>query len=119
MPRPTGSRQITKNCGPYSWSSERLHSKIKPEPGCYQWLGSANINGNLFLAYKNDRAYNANANRLIWMDTYGEDIRDYRVAMSCQNKYCCNVDHMTLEPNYRRYKGDGKSPCRNPIYDKD
>lgn len=96
---PGKTRKITHELGIWSWNHDRLYSKIQQTASCWHWLGAKNDWNNLFGAYKNDHPQMVQANRIIYMDAYGEDITHWAVSPRCQNKSCCRPDHFELVPN--------------------
>ena len=99
---PTG--KLSHQVGAWSWNSALLHSKIQatgPDK-CWTWTGASNDWSNLFGARKHDRPQMTQVNRLLAMEISGEPIDDVAIMMKCKNKKCCNPDHFTTGPNYRR-----------------
>lgn len=95
---------LTHEIGAWAWNSNLLHSKINKttDDECWSWTGASNDWSNLFGARKNDVPQMTQVNRLLQMEITGEPIDDIAVKMKCRNKKCCNPNHFTTGPNYRR-----------------
>lgn len=109
--RRSRSRPITeytdRTSDDWAWNSSLLLSKIQSNANshCSTWQGARGPYGNLFGAYKlHDgqwRCQMTQANRLIYQTHYNQSVKGYIVRMSCQNRHCCNWQHMSLQEEYR------------------
>lgn len=95
--------KTTEQQGPWAWNGDKLMEKMQPgaPDECWTWLGSSGPHGLLFGARKNGRPQMTQANRLIYMTHFKENIEGYQVRMACKNKQCCNWNHFRLEPHNR------------------
>ena len=103
--KPRGTRDhITHEVGSWSWNTNTLHRKIRvgDRDECWEWIGSKNKWGNLYGAYKNGHAQMTQANRIIQMEISGEPVEDISIIMTCKNIHCCNHNHFSFGPNYRK-----------------
>lgn len=122
MPRPKGyspgqTRRITHRIGEWSWDADSLLAKQERghEHACWQWKGSRGEQGNLFGAFKNDRAQMTQANRLIYATMINDRIDNVSVRMRCMNKWCCNPNHFNIVKKYTR-KGEPVFKLTLPEY---
>jgi hypothetical protein len=107
--RPRGQvRVITHRVGEWSWNTQNLHKRIEqgPPDECWAWQGSTTPYGNIFGAFKNDRAQMTQANRLLWMEHTSEPIENAAIKMRCHNRFCCNIQHMEYKQIQPRQKID-------------
>ena len=96
---PGFTRKITHRIGAWSWDADSLLRKQQPgaDNECWTWTGSKGPQGNLFGAFKNDRAQMTQANRLIYSTVTGKDAAGIAIKMRCANKHCCNPNHFFVE----------------------
>lgn len=77
---------------------DRLDEKIDrssgPE-GCHPWLGHF---GQFGCPYINRGKTGGSARRALWQLVHGELPRTRLVIMSCGNRACMNIEHMSLQP---------------------
>lgn len=67
--------------------------KIKDVNECWDWLSSLDTSGygQLTISYQNQRAH-----RIAWEITHGEIPKDKMVLHKCNNKKCCNPNHLYI-----------------------
>jgi len=66
---------------------------IEVESGCYEYQGAIVDGGYGFFWYKNQNKY---AHRMAWFFCHGEIPAGLNVLHTCDNRRCCNVDHLFL-----------------------
>ena len=92
--------------------SERIYSKIQPEPnsGCWLWLGAADRKGYGFTRYPIDGTNRVkNVHRVVYEMERGPIPEGLSIDHICRNPSCVNPDHLEAVPqseNVRR----GNSP---------
>ena len=72
---------------------QRFWEKVS-HPGCLIWLGARNSWG--YGTFSMAPQKNINASRAAWILTKGEIPEGMDVLHTCNNKLCCNVEHMYL-----------------------
>jgi hypothetical protein len=93
-----------KQVGEWGWDDQRLWSKIEVSldtEECWLWQGSMSPTGALMGAWKNKIQQMTQARRLVYMSHTNEDVKPYRVTMTCNNQQCVNPHHFELKANNR------------------
>lgn len=72
---------------------ERFYEKLS-KPGCIIWLGARNSWGYGTFCWEPGK--NINASRAAWLLAKGPIPEGMDVLHHCDNKLCCNVEHMYL-----------------------
>lgn len=81
----------------------RFWAMSEPVPsGCREWTGVLSTNGYGRLHFHRKRYY---AHRLAWKLTYGSLPTEGLILHRCDNRKCCNVDHL--------YVGDQRQNLRD------
>jgi hypothetical protein len=79
----------------YASVDERFWAKVikKAPDECWPWIGHVNKGRAMFFnAYRPERAA-----RLAWKLTYGDIPDNQSVRHKCNNKTCCNPNHLYLK----------------------
>src|SRR6185369_9847989 len=82
-------------CRPEWTLAQRIanYTKVDPLSGCHIWQGAIQGNGYGRLAF---RGQNTVAHRLAWIARHGAIPKDKEVCHRCDERRCCNTDHMFL-----------------------
>lgn len=72
---------------------DRIEARIRQEGECRIWYGAIGSTGTATLSHKKKSIV---VRRYLWVRTHGPLPRTRLVIMSCGNRRCLNVDHMTL-----------------------
>ena len=105
----------------WAWNRHRLEQKIErgDSEDCWRWRGGSGPDANLFGAYRRlesgeYRTQMTQASRLIYRQEFRAPVNGKKVVHACGNKYCCNPNHMALEPDYRggRFREKNKRSTR-------
>lgn len=82
--------------------AERLWAKVDKTPGlgpngdCWEWRGYVHPTGYGQIAIGNTKGSNTNTNRAAYMVAKGEITDGLWVLHACDNRLCCNPDHLWL-----------------------
>jgi HNH endonuclease len=82
--------------------AERLWAKVDKTPGlgpngdCWEWRGYVHPTGYGQIAIDNTKGSNTNTNRAAYMVAKGEITDGLWVLHACDNRLCCNPDHLWL-----------------------
>ena len=87
--------------------SERFWSKVdvRGEDECWEWKASRNRNGYGSFLYKGSKI---NASRVAWILTNGEPEDGMVVMHKCNNKPCCNPNHLEMGTHRRNLIDAGR-----------
>jgi hypothetical protein len=92
LPRPD------QHCTPEEYDRRkvaRMQAQIKPvASGCHEWQGY--VNPDTGYAMTNYRGKTRIAHRLLWILVKGPVPRKIDVCHTCDNRKCCNFDHLWL-----------------------
>lgn len=109
---------MTKKSRPIS---ERLNERlVKMENGCIEWVGSVDSEGyGKLKRYRSGPGSSTRAHRVAYEIKNGPIPDGMCVLHICDNKRCCNADHLylgtRLENNRDKFcRAVGKTPLRHP-----
>lgn len=82
------------------------HVAIGDENDCWHWTGGCSGvgYGQFKWGYENGKAIQINSHRVAWMLTNGLPQEGAWVLHTCDNRKCCNPNHLYLGDRYDNYK---------------
>jgi len=103
---------------PYHWTAaQRLthYSKVDPVSGCHIWQASTDRQGYGQMSFRGRRFL---THRLAWIVRHGAIPRGLCVCHRCDDRRCCNPDHMFLgthDANMADMKAKNRGRWRVPM----
>jgi hypothetical protein len=114
-------KRLHQNCTPEEYDARKIasiHANLKVmESGCHEWQGFVNLTTGY--AQTSYRGKSMHAHRLIYILVHGPAPRKMDVCHSCDNRKCCNLDHLwfgTRKQNLMDASAKGRVHCQQKTH---